>query len=124
MWDANGHFPSGILEGTFFEPGNFDECLKIKSADDNDIEGKYCIMEIKLQDVADSRNPPLPTNFNNDEMETLYESIRFIYNWESFSGINNGFCLPSSCNDMEINDIVTESKFYNYFFSFITILLK
>ncbi|KAH7640749.1 hypothetical protein HUG17_8218 [Dermatophagoides farinae] len=108
MWDSNGHFPSGILVGTFFEPGNFDECLKIKSVDNNGIEGKYCIMEIKLPPVLDPKNPPLPSNMDNNGMKNWYESIRFIYDWQSLSGINNGICLPSSCSDVETNEIVTK----------------
>ncbi|OTF72548.1 hypothetical protein BLA29_015105, partial [Euroglyphus maynei] len=63
-------------------------------------------MEIKLKTLAE--NQSLPMNFNNNGMNTLYESIRFIYDWESFSGINNGLCLPSSCSDSETNDIVSK----------------
>ncbi|KAH8382324.1 hypothetical protein KR009_002922, partial [Drosophila setifemur] len=55
MLDSWGSFPSGLLYGTFYDLGNFDECLKIQQEISNTqtIQGKYCFMAIPLKDVID-----------------------------------------------------------------------
>lgn len=95
MWDSNGHFPSGILSGTFFEPGNFDECLKITSERDQ-IEGKYCILEVKIPNTDDiARENRHWTNI-----------IQYLNKWSYFSGVDNGICIPSVCSDQELQAII------------------
>lgn len=55
MFDATSKFPSGILSGSTYGMGNFDECLKVKVPlnDDDSFSGKYCLTTLKIQMDAD-----------------------------------------------------------------------
>ncbi|XP_033166122.1 nose resistant to fluoxetine protein 6 [Drosophila mauritiana] len=56
MLDSWGSFPSGLLYGTFYDLGNFDECLNINQeiSSSQTIKGKYCFMAVPLRDVLDT----------------------------------------------------------------------
>ncbi|EDX14074.1 GD18369 [Drosophila simulans] len=56
MIDSWGSFPSGLLYGTFYDLGNFDECLNINQeiSSSQTIKGKYCFMAVPLKDVLDT----------------------------------------------------------------------
>ena len=61
MLDATGKPPSGIFEGVVTMFGNFEECIKVKVADDDDMDvdeegnetfkeffrGQFCVAEFK-----------------------------------------------------------------------------
>lgn len=50
MFDATSKFPSGILVGSTYEMGNFDECIQIQVYhDDEEFSGKYCLTTLKLE---------------------------------------------------------------------------
>lgn len=104
MWDSNGHFPSGILAGSFFEPGNYDQCMEI---DESPVAGtgKYCILEL--------RAPPSIrlVNFTGSRFAPLDEGINYLTSWDHFAGIANGLCLPSVCTDAELAAIVPSGRF-------------
>lgn len=53
--DSWGSFPSGVLYGTFYDLGNFDECLKVHQtiSSSQTILGKYCFMGIPIEDVTE-----------------------------------------------------------------------
>lgn len=55
MFDATAKFPSGILSGSTYNMGNFDECLQVKVPLQNDsFSGKYCLATLNFQPKADS----------------------------------------------------------------------
>nr|XP_017008645.2 nose resistant to fluoxetine protein 6 [Drosophila takahashii] len=56
MLDSWGSLPSGLLYGTFYDLGNFDECLEIHQqiSSSQTIQGKYCFMAVPLKDVLDT----------------------------------------------------------------------
>lgn len=44
MFDATTKFPTGILYGSSYDFGNFDECLGVKIPDiDESVQGKFCL---------------------------------------------------------------------------------
>lgn len=50
MFDATSKFPSGILSGSTYGMGNYDECLKVKVPLKNDsFSGKYCLATLKIE---------------------------------------------------------------------------
>ncbi|UXI18260.1 hypothetical protein NH340_JMT04203 [Sarcoptes scabiei] len=103
MWDSMGHFPHGILSGTFFDPGNYDQCLSISDEIDAlPIQGKYCVMEFRLNKTIENRD--VSTKMDPNWIEIL----RFLNKWSHYSGIDNGICLPSQCSDEEIQTIVSK----------------
>lgn len=97
VWDSNGHFPSGLLTGTFFEPGNYDQCLDIQH---ENINGKYCLLEFKVP------NPVYKVTLNGTKWNDMENAVNFITRFENFSRIANGICLPSTCSDKELEVII------------------
>ena len=99
VWDSNGRFPSGIMAGSFFEPGNFDQCMEIRESEYG--HGKYCILELRVP------QPIRMVNFTGiSKYHELVDGINWVTGWNNFSGIANGLCFPSVCSDAEIGQIV------------------
>ncbi|XP_016976451.1 nose resistant to fluoxetine protein 6-like [Drosophila rhopaloa] len=50
MMDSWGSTPSGMLTGNFYDLGNFDECIKIRTevSQNRTIQGKYCFRSVNL----------------------------------------------------------------------------
>lgn len=48
MFDASAKSPQGLLVGSSFHLGNFDECVTIEDPSDDGltVEGQYCLAEI------------------------------------------------------------------------------
>ena len=103
VWDSNGHIPSGILAGSFFEPGNYDQCMEIKETPVVG-HGKYCVLELRVP------HPIRLVNFNGTKYDHLTDGINFVTAWDHFSGIANGLCLPSVCTDDELAVIVPSGE--------------
>lgn len=59
VYDASSKFPTGILAGSSFDFGNFDECLGTVTAG-LDFEPQYCIINIRF-----SPTPKLFPNYYN-----------------------------------------------------------
>lgn len=51
VFDAETKIPSGILEGDFFDLGNFNECLGVNNGE---IIGKYCLGQYSLPNINQS----------------------------------------------------------------------
>lgn len=48
--DASGRFPSGFMQGNWHDFGDYYQCLGInKVIQDVDIQGKYCAIQVPLQ---------------------------------------------------------------------------
>lgn len=48
--DSSGKIPSGILYGSQYDFGHFDECLQVQTTNKNhEIFGKYCLTSIELK---------------------------------------------------------------------------
>lgn len=66
VFDATSKFPSGILVGSTYEMGNFDECIQIQVyTEDEEFFGKYCLATIKLE-------PPKPSGIQMNEELYVY----------------------------------------------------
>lgn len=49
MFDATTKFPNGILYGSSYNFGNFDECVEIKVSTENELlYGKYCMVKFTV----------------------------------------------------------------------------
>lgn len=50
MFDSSSKFPSGVLSGSSYDFGNFDECIEVKVPLENDeeISGKYCMAQFHI----------------------------------------------------------------------------
>ncbi|RZB39910.1 hypothetical protein BDFB_004986 [Asbolus verrucosus] len=49
MFDASSKFPSGVLHGSAYDFGNFDECIHVKLPSSQEkIVGKYCMAKFHI----------------------------------------------------------------------------
>lgn len=50
MLDSSAKFPSGILVGSYYQLGNYDECIGIRYSEGDldipQIKGQYCLAEV------------------------------------------------------------------------------
>ncbi|XP_073955792.1 nose resistant to fluoxetine protein 6-like [Choristoneura fumiferana] len=59
--DASARFPSGFLTGNLNDLGDYHQCLAIdQNVNDMEIQGKYCMVAVPLQEIALPELPVLP----------------------------------------------------------------
>ncbi|KAK0094750.1 hypothetical protein PV326_010087 [Microctonus aethiopoides] len=102
FYDASAKFPEGVLGGSTYQFGNFDECLNI-GVDNYDnvplgIHGKYCLgeMTIEVPEFYFIRNDTIWVNFKKK-----YERYD-----NTISKLHWGICVPASCSANEIQRVV------------------
>jgi len=109
--------PSGILEGTIADYGEYDECLNIVF-DDNSARGKYCMSRYMMP------MPPKPKDLQwhhsviNISGTPLEDTILgwLATNANSFyvlNGFRAGICIPSTCNPHELELVINKSKLHD-----------
>lgn len=127
MADASAKLPSGLLEGTLTELGNFDQCLAINylaeaqvageqqvrskyMQQSSMIKGQYCSIQIKpyltprprLHTVC-QRLPQLSASNNQTSWRLLsQQSHQFHY-----VGLRLGICIPNKCSKLDIQQILS-----------------
>ncbi|KAJ8936791.1 hypothetical protein NQ318_021933, partial [Aromia moschata] len=117
MFDANTKFPSGILYGSSYDFGNFDECLEIRVPhDDQEFTGKYCMAKFIFN--SHEANVPRTNRYNYD-----FEDYRKYYNismWKMIDDyshepsksvrneIRYAYCMPSSCTAEDLQFALDE----------------
>lgn len=130
MFDASAKLPSGLLEGTLTELGNFDQCLSINShlaetqttseqqhlrskqhfQQFSTIKGQYCSLQIKpyltprprLHTVC-QRLPQLSASNNQSSWRLLsQQSHQFHY-----VGLRLGICTPNKCSKLDIQQLLS-----------------
>jgi len=110
MLDASGKPPSGILEGTLFDFGSFDQCLNIDvpmgdNSGTKDFVGKYCLMDIR---AAFKMNIPLgsppPPGVKPDGV--IWDpSLQIFWTRNSKLSFRYGLCIPSKCTSHDIEEV-------------------
>ncbi|KAJ8944865.1 hypothetical protein NQ314_009355 [Rhamnusium bicolor] len=81
MFDANAKYPSGILYGSTYDLGNFDQCMEVKvPLRSTQFTGKYCIAKFTV-------NPPndVGVNYNIDYDRNDYRQYFNISTWEKIA---------------------------------------
>lgn len=76
MFDASAKFiPAGWFDGSTYNLGNFDECVDVEVlVDDNYIQGQYCLVEIEINPIRDSKFRSRKHVFNESSWDTLQAS--------------------------------------------------
>ncbi|XP_058803541.1 nose resistant to fluoxetine protein 6-like [Phymastichus coffea] len=105
FYDASGKLPEGILSGSTYHLGNFDECLDIgRNADDetpSSIGGQYCLGQVKI-DVPtgahdlDNQLSPMWKKFT--KLENRYDNKIDELHW--------GICVPDSCTSEDVQELI------------------
>ncbi|GIX86225.1 NRF domain-containing protein [Caerostris darwini] len=103
MVDSSGRLPSGTLEGTLTDLGDYDQCLDVvqpKKAKHMDIQGQYCTLEVQ---------PVLPELHSRVSMNTKVLDFGNISTDSVLSDLSHGsalfhlmvmrigVCVPSPC---------------------------
>lgn len=100
FYDATAKIPTGVLAGSVYQLGNFDECLDLGPGDGAPagIRGRYCLAEVDVQvpEIYFGKNGSIWEAFRDAE-ERYREPIRKLY-W--------GICLPAGCAAEDIEQVV------------------
>ncbi|XP_032678637.1 nose resistant to fluoxetine protein 6-like isoform X2 [Odontomachus brunneus] len=99
FYDATEKIPTGVLAGSVYQLGNFDECLNV-GLDDGapaGIRGRYCLGEVDVEvpEIYLAKNGSIWEAFRDTE-ERYREPIRKLY-W--------GICLPAGCATEDIEEV-------------------
>lgn len=99
FYDATAKIPTGVLTGSVYQLGNFDECLNV-GLDDGapaGIRGRYCLAEVDVEvpEIYLAKNGSIWEAFRDAE-ERYREPIRKLY-W--------GICLPAGCAAEDIEEV-------------------
>ncbi|KAG5684660.1 hypothetical protein PVAND_013878 [Polypedilum vanderplanki] len=106
MYDASGHFSTGILRGNVNSFGDFEECINIRN-EKLKISGKHCYIETQphIEESAQYLNHLKKLIQSYEIIKSRLEDPAHIFT--HFSSIVYGLCVPSSCTH---DDVKTFSK--------------
>lgn len=94
MLDSSAKFPSGILIGSYYQLGNYDECIGIRYSEGDldvpQIKGQYCLAEVT------------PKNSKSDGSLGFQSSTKKISRNEENSTLRWAICVPHSCKPREV----------------------
>ncbi|GFT86830.1 NRF domain-containing protein [Trichonephila clavipes] len=110
--DSSTKFPSGVLDGTLSDFGDYDQCLNIVKEDNRkrvQFTGQYCVVE------AAPLLPPMPhrvqfktvvldvSNFSQPDsvLSDLASNINMFY----LMKLRLGLCMPSTCSVTDVQEI-------------------
>ncbi|PRD29311.1 UNVERIFIED_CONTAM: nrf-6 [Trichonephila clavipes] len=114
--DASGRLPSGTLEGTLTDLGDYDQCLDVvqpKKSKHINIQGQYCTLEVQ---------PVLPALANSVSMNTKVLNFGNISSDSVLSDLSDGsalfhlmvlrigVCVPSPCISDDIQALAAARK--------------
>ncbi|XP_046748457.1 nose resistant to fluoxetine protein 6-like [Diprion similis] len=100
FYDSSGKFPDGVLGGSLYQLGNFDECLQIGLLDDAPlgVNGQYCLGEvgINVPDLYRNRNGTIWKDFGppKERSEVVVSKLHW------------GICVPAACQPQDVEDVV------------------
>ena len=127
MIASNGKGLSNLLEGTYLNLGNYDQCLSVVSSemtqssrlqpdaviDQTVFQGQYCLLDVAPQQAllssVGSSNGVKASEFF-DLTLNVSQKLDILFR---FSGVINskiGFCLPSLCSDSDVTVLVNSGK--------------
>ncbi|XP_011298798.1 nose resistant to fluoxetine protein 6 [Fopius arisanus] len=100
FYDASGKFPEGLLAGSSYQLGNFDECLQIGDDDGTPpgLSGMYCLGDVDID---------VPEDYANRKT-TIWEKFRKStkrYD-ESIKRLHWGICVPAVCTSADIQQVI------------------
>ncbi|XP_015907619.1 O-acyltransferase like protein-like [Parasteatoda tepidariorum] len=113
MVDANGRLPSGSLEGTLTDLGEYDQCLDVEQPKRNkhvNIRGKYCTLELKPTLPALQNSVTLNTkvlDFGNIPIDSVLSDFAHGSALFHFMVMRIGVCVPSPCVADDIREMAS-----------------
>lgn len=102
FYDSSGKFSEGVLAGSIYQLGNFDECLEIgKSVEDDapiGVRGQYCLGEVAVD---------VPMNYLK-RRASIWKHFRMATERyeETITKLYWGVCFPSACNNNDVEGVI------------------
>ncbi|XP_056635445.1 nose resistant to fluoxetine protein 6-like [Diorhabda sublineata] len=115
MFDSTTKFPNGILEGSNYDFGNFDECIRTEVSYENyNFTGKYCLAKYTIEpskyflEEYMSNGTSSLSDFTNSSIwmkiiNSIEDPIKNPRNILRFA-----FCMPSSCTNSDLQETLQE----------------
>ncbi|GBN67188.1 hypothetical protein AVEN_121900-1, partial [Araneus ventricosus] len=110
--DASAKLPSGVLDGTLTDFGDYDQCLAVEKLDNKkkvQFTGQYCVVEAA---------PLLPSKPHRVQFKTVVLDVTnfthpdsvladFASNANMFylMKLRLGLCLPSTCSVSDVQEV-------------------
>ncbi|CAH1112393.1 unnamed protein product [Psylliodes chrysocephalus] len=105
MWDSTGKSSAGVLRGSVFQMGHFEQCLSAEAP----FPTQYCLATLTATIPKPNKNrDPLSLYF--DPFDSVLSRL---YKYEDKSQqsrnvINVGWCVPSSCSVLDLEENLNE----------------
>ena len=128
---------SNLLEGTYLNLGNYDQCLSIVSSkistsniskearnQSTVFYGKYCLLEIIPQSslrTSIELNDSIKQSDLLDLTLNVSQKIDLLFRFPNEIQSKIGFCLPSFCVDTDVTTLINSGKFLIFDFNVIFI---
>ncbi|KAL0271280.1 UNVERIFIED_CONTAM: hypothetical protein PYX00_008420 [Menopon gallinae] len=105
MWDASAKTAVGVLYGTTFQLGNFDECMRVVTP----IKARFCVAQVFAKIPERHSHPGRPFDLYSHPGSSVWERIsgsridpskvpRDVINW--------GLCVPASCSSSDVEESI------------------
>ncbi|KAJ3657266.1 hypothetical protein Zmor_009082, partial [Zophobas morio] len=111
MFDSTSKFPTGVLFGSSFDFGNFDECVGVRVPVEGEVQGRYCLAKFHVVppemgvggkergyrgEVANASAWEKILAFSKDRSRNSRNDFHFSY------------CVPSSCSHADLESSLQE----------------
>ncbi|CAG9862563.1 unnamed protein product [Phyllotreta striolata] len=101
MWDATSKSSSGVLRGSVFHMGHFEQCLSARAP----FPTQYCLATLTA-DVPHPKDDRDPLSLYFDPFASVMNRL---YKYEDKSQqsrnmVNVGWCIPSSCSVLDLEE--------------------
>lgn len=90
MFDASPKFPVGALYGSFYQLGNFDQCISIEQPKEElfspiqrPVKGKYCLTDIAIFS-ASNRVDRVARSYMNVKVNSSYLIVNSMFQLNAF----------------------------------------
>ncbi|CAH1982992.1 unnamed protein product [Acanthoscelides obtectus] len=106
MWDATAKSPTGVLRGSVFQMGHFEQCLSARAP----FPAKYCLATL-------TANVPEPSPPRKDFLSLDFDPqgsvFHRLYKYDDVSqqarnSIKMGWCIPSSCSILDLEEYLNQ----------------
>ncbi|XP_066998899.2 nose resistant to fluoxetine protein 6 [Anabrus simplex] len=105
MFDSAGKVPSGVLSGSTYSLGNFDECVNVVApVAGGHFQGKYCLARILLTGMRQ-------LNSVEQQPSSVWQDIKDAEERRAIpkDTIHLAFCIPSACSGGDLQEFLTST---------------
>ncbi|KAK9869953.1 hypothetical protein WA026_006051 [Henosepilachna vigintioctopunctata] len=107
MFDSTTKFPTGILFGSTYDTGNFDECISVDIPENIGFSGQHCMAHFRISSFKTLSNASYSYKDEKLSNISIWDKIALFATdprRKSRKDIHISYCIPSSCthNDLQI----------------------